>query len=83
MFKHRPGWRFEWQERSSNLAPLDSYVGTYRFTVLATGQPGGRMIDVYYDGKDWKTLRAWDRGRFRPLSQWNILSRWRDRRRNK
>jgi len=76
VFKHRPGWRFKWQERSSNLALLDSYAGTYRFTVLVTGdgvKPSGRKIDVYYDGKDWKTLRALDAGRFPPRP---IFLRW-------
>ena len=84
--KNSPCWRFHWQERFSSLAGLSNYSGTYRFTVLVTGdgvKPGGRMIDVSYDGKDWNTLRTWDRGRFRPLSQWDILSRWRNRRRNK
>ena len=86
--KHRPGWDFMWQERHSSLAPLGSYAGMYRFTVLVTGDgviPDGCKIDIYYDGKDWRSLRALAAGRFPPHRWWNILWRWRDwreRRRN-
>jgi hypothetical protein len=69
VFKHKPGWRFTWEERYTNLEGLADYKGTFRFTVLVTGdgvKPDGRMIDVYYDGKDWQSLRALPAGRFRP-----------------
>lgn len=81
--KNEPGWIFMWREQFTNLVLLSKYQGTYRFTVLVTGDgviPDGCKIDVYYDGKDWQSLRALPSGRFPPLRWWNILWRRRDRR---
>jgi len=79
--KNEPGWSFMWREKFTNLAGLSKYQGTYRFTVLVTGDgviPDGCKIDMHCDGKDWQSLRALAAGRFPPLRWWNILWRWRD-----
>jgi len=62
VLRNRPGWRFTFRERFSELADLLYYEGTYRFTVLVTGdgvKPAGRKIDVTYNGNP-NTLRAVD-----------------------
>ena len=62
--KNSPGWRFTFRERFSDHAELPNYRGTYRFTVLVTGDgvvPACRKIDVSYNG-DWNNLRAVDAG---------------------
>jgi hypothetical protein len=62
VFKHEPGWLFTFKERSTRHAEPRNYRGTYRFTVLVTGDgvvPSGRKIDVSYDG-DWHNLRGVD-----------------------
>jgi len=64
VLRNRPGWRFTFRERFSELADLLYYEGTYRFTVLVTGdgvKPAGRKIDVTYNGNP-NTLRAVDAG---------------------
>ena len=57
VLKDRSGWRFKFREPSPLLS---GYSGTYRFTVLVTGDgvaPAGRKFDVTYHG-DWHNLRA-------------------------
>jgi hypothetical protein len=59
--KDRPGWRFQCREPTPVLS---GYKGTYRCTVLVTGDgvaPDGRKIDVTYNG-EWEHLRAVDAG---------------------
>lgn len=65
VLKNRTGWRLTFREKFSEYAELPNYKGTYRFTVLVTGdgvEPRGRKIDVTYNG-DWHNLRAVDAGR--------------------
>jgi hypothetical protein len=79
--KDKPGWHFMWREPFTNLAGLSNHQGTYRFTVLVTGDgvtPDGCTIDVYYDGKNWQSLKALSATRFPRLRWWNIPWRWRD-----
>jgi hypothetical protein len=83
--KDRPGWRFTWQEQFTNLATLSDHRGTYRFTVLVTGDgvaPDGRKIDVSFDGNP-NTIRTFDRGPFPPLRWWHVRRRWQEHRRNR
>jgi hypothetical protein len=64
VLRNKPGWRFAFRERFTEHDDLLYYEGTYRFTVLVTGdgvQPAGRKIDVTYDGNP-NTLRALDAG---------------------
>ncbi len=64
VLKNEPGWRFAFRERFSSHRGLLTYKGTYRFTVLVSGdgfKPMGRKIDVTYSG-DWNGLRAVDAG---------------------
>jgi hypothetical protein len=64
VLKNESGWRFTFRERFTSHAELPNYRGTYRFTVLVTGdgvKPSGRKIDVTYHG-DWHNLRAVDAG---------------------
>jgi hypothetical protein len=66
VLKNRPGWRFKFSEKEmvSDYAALPKYEGTYRFTVLVTGdgvEPEGRKIDVTYNGNS-NNLRAVDAG---------------------
>jgi len=60
VLKNSSGWRFTFREPFSSHAELPNYRGTYRFTVLVTGDgvaPAGQKIDVTYDW-DWHNLRA-------------------------
>lgn len=64
VLRHRQDWRFTFRERFTGYERLPEYRGTYRFTVLVTGdhvKPAGRRIDVTYDGNP-KNLRAVDAG---------------------
>ncbi len=64
VLKNKPGWRFKFRENFSSHHRLSKYEGTYRFTVLISGdgfKPVGRKIDVTYSG-DSKGLRAVDAG---------------------
>jgi hypothetical protein len=64
VLKNKAGWRFTFRERFSEHDELPNYAGTYRFTVLVTGDgvvPAGRKIDVTYN-RDWHNLRAVDAG---------------------
>jgi hypothetical protein len=69
VLRNRPGWRFAFRENFTNHAELPNHKGTYRFTVLVTGdgvRPSGRKIDVTYNNGDWHTLRAVDAGHAYP-----------------
>jgi hypothetical protein len=64
VLKNSSGWRFTFRERFTEHAELPNYAGTYRFTVLVTGDGAkydGRKIDVTYN-RDWHSLRAVDVG---------------------
>ena len=64
VLKNEPGWRFTFRERFSSHDDLPHHKGTYRFTVIVTGdgaRPSGRKIDVTYSG-DWHHLGAVDAG---------------------
>jgi len=64
--KFRPSeWRFGYREQFSEHEELRKYRGTYRFTVLVTGdgvKPDGRKIDVTYDGQDYDAGRSFTFG---------------------
>jgi hypothetical protein len=64
VLKNTSGWRFACEKPFPLSSTLSTYRGTYRFTVLVTGDgviPAGRKIDVTYSG-DWNNLRAVDAG---------------------
>jgi hypothetical protein len=80
VLKNARGWRFKFGDNfGHDYDELPNYTGTYRFTVMVTGDgvaPGGRKIDVTYHG-DWHNLRALDAG---PLGRRRaILRSWRHR----
>lgn len=69
VLKNRSGWRFTFREHFTGYAALPDYRGTYRFTLLVTGDgvsPAGRKIDVTYNG-GWHNLRAVDAGRLEAI----------------
>lgn len=60
VLKSSPGWRIKFSENHSSLAELAQFQGTYRFTVLVTGEgarPAECAIDVTYNG-NWHNFAA-------------------------
>ena len=58
--KSAPGWKFSVQKLFWNEEALQSYSGTYRFTLMVTAdnaEPASCKIDITYNG-DWHSLRA-------------------------
>jgi hypothetical protein len=58
--KHVSGWRFSVERLFASHAELKDYRGTYRFSLMVTGDkadPAMCEVDVTYDG-DWHNLRA-------------------------
>jgi hypothetical protein len=58
--KSVPGWKFSVEKLFGNEAALQSYWGTYRFSLVVTAdnaKPASCRIDITYNG-DWHNLNA-------------------------